>query len=284
MWYNIDMGRHKGSIAWNKGIPFSEESRLKMSLAHKGQHNSIKTEFKKDNPSWNTGLTKDTDDRLVKSAVANSKAQSGKVLSNATKAKIGLAATGKKHTDEAKSKISQANKGKHLTDKQKQVLSLTHKGIPSKCKGRTLSLETRDKISESVKLWFKQNPEKAKQNATKNGNKGAHSIQQTRLPTEIEGKLLNILNKILPGKYKYVGNRAFWINKGNPDFMNYEKKKLIEVFYPYYKIEQFGSIDNYKEVRHAQFAKRGFDTLFVSSDEIHPLKDLKERILEFNGV
>lgn len=37
----------KGQKAWNKGIPFSEETREKMSIADKGKHRSPATEFKK---------------------------------------------------------------------------------------------------------------------------------------------------------------------------------------------------------------------------------------------
>ncbi len=42
-------------IAWNKGIPRTQEEKRKMSLAHMGKHSSQKTEFKKGIIPWNKG-------------------------------------------------------------------------------------------------------------------------------------------------------------------------------------------------------------------------------------
>ncbi len=47
----------KGKPSWNKGIPMREETRRKLSLAEKGHHNSLRTQFKKGNITWNTGRT-----------------------------------------------------------------------------------------------------------------------------------------------------------------------------------------------------------------------------------
>lgn len=45
----------KGQIPWNKGKKASEETRLKLSLAHKGQRSSPATQFKKGQKPWNAG-------------------------------------------------------------------------------------------------------------------------------------------------------------------------------------------------------------------------------------
>lgn len=45
----------KGQIPWNKGKKASEETRLKLSLAHKGQRSSSATQFKKGQKPWNAG-------------------------------------------------------------------------------------------------------------------------------------------------------------------------------------------------------------------------------------
>lgn len=45
----------KGQTSIRKGIIMSDEQKNKLSLSHKGMHNSLNTEFKKGQPVWNKG-------------------------------------------------------------------------------------------------------------------------------------------------------------------------------------------------------------------------------------
>ena len=105
---------------WNKGIPFSEESKKKISAALKGNENS------KGHPSWNKGIH----------------------LTEETKRKISDAHKGIHHTEETKKKMSEALKGhesafkghKH-TEEAKKKISDIHKNRPDQSKS-VLCVET----------------------------------------------------------------------------------------------------------------------------------------------
>lgn len=58
-----------GKPAWNRGIPRSEETKRKISLANIGNTHG----FKKGHIAWNRGLTKKTDERVKTNAMAISK-------------------------------------------------------------------------------------------------------------------------------------------------------------------------------------------------------------------
>jgi len=47
----------KGNIPWNKGKNLSESHIKNLSISHKGNHSSPKTQFKKGNVPWNKGLS-----------------------------------------------------------------------------------------------------------------------------------------------------------------------------------------------------------------------------------
>jgi hypothetical protein len=91
-----------------KRKPFSEETRKKMSLTHKGM---IFSEEHKNNISQN-----------------NVKYWLGKHQSQKTKLKNSLAHIGKKHTEKTKRKMSIIHKGKKLSKEAKIKISLSHKG------------------------------------------------------------------------------------------------------------------------------------------------------------
>ena len=161
---------------------------------------------------WNKGLTKDTDSRVAKSAITNSKSQTGKIRSEAQKAKI-----------------------------------------------KKWCLEHIEILSRAGKAALMKNWEK---------------------PTQIEIKLSELLEEILPNNYKYIGDGQVWIARGNPDFININgKKKLIEVFHPYFKIKNHGSVEEYKRIRYAKFAPYGFTTLFISGEELKDKDNLVKKIM-----
>ncbi len=95
-------------------------------------------------------------------------------------------------------------------------------------------------------------------------------------PNKPEIFLTQLLNKILPNEYKYVGDGQFILGGKCPDFFNVNgKKKLIELYGDYWHKN-----DNPQD-RIDYFKKYGFDTLVIWESELQK-QDLKSRILEFN--
>ena len=102
------------------GYVFSEETKKKLSEAHKGKTHSEESKRKM------------------------SEVNKGKTLSEEHKIKLSEAKKGKTFSEESKRKMSEAHKGKTFSEEHKRKISETNKG-------RTLSEETRRKMSEARK-------------------------------------------------------------------------------------------------------------------------------------
>jgi len=63
-------GKKGFQVAWNKGRPWPEESRRKMSESHKDKHISPATEFKKGHLPWNTGRKRGPMPEVVKRKIS----------------------------------------------------------------------------------------------------------------------------------------------------------------------------------------------------------------------
>jgi hypothetical protein len=86
-------------------------------------------------------------------------------------------------------------------------------------------------------------------------------------PTSFEQKISDLCMKYhLP--FVYTGDGRMLINFKNPDFVNEKDKIAIEVFLNYFKIRDYGSIENYMKVRSETFAKSGYKTIFIREEEI----------------
>jgi very-short-patch-repair endonuclease len=148
----------KGNIPWNKGIPRREETKQKISEAHKGLKHS---QITKQKISINNARPMLGKHHTIKAKKKISLSKLGKKLSpfslehikkltqanrNITierRQKLINSLKGHIMTDETKRKISESNKGKHfLTQKQKKHLSEIGKG-------RKHSQETKRKMKES---------------------------------------------------------------------------------------------------------------------------------------
>ena len=125
----------KRKSSWNKGIPRSEETRRKISEAHRGKtlteehkkkiseghnHKKLSEEHKKrlseamkGKIPWNKGLTKETDERVRKYAEKISEGIKGK----------NHPMYGKHLSEETKNKISKSEKGKIVSDKTRKRMS-----------------------------------------------------------------------------------------------------------------------------------------------------------------
>lgn len=152
------------------------------------------------------------------------------------------------------------NKGKKLSEKHRENLSLSHKGKSTWCKGLKGIY-----IPGSEKGWFKKGHKYTGWNNGKQypkelypnyGMRGKRFTEETKLkmsstkkgklpknfdlffekrmkgfiknPTKLEKEFIELIEKNnLP--YKYVGNMKFRIGTKNPDFINEEEKKCIEI-------------------------------------------------------
>jgi len=86
-------------------------------------------------------------------------------------------------------------------------------------------------------------------------------------PSSYEDKISELCIKYnLP--FIYTGDGTFLIGHKNPDFINKEKRIAIEVFSDYYKIREYGSVKNYIKQREEYFAKYGYETIFITQNEI----------------
>lgn len=132
--------------------------------------------------------------------------------------------------------------------------------------GKKLSQKTKDKIGvASLKRW--------KNIVFVNKIKIARNLS----PNKTEMRLLDILQRILPNEYKYVGNFEVVLDGKCPDFINCNgQKKLIELFGDYWhKKSEVKSRTNH-------FKKYGYKTLIIWERELKNLTKLNIKILNFN--
>lgn len=202
---------------------------------------------------------------------------------------------GKHHSEETKKKISESNMGKHnMSEEHRQ--KLLRASI-----GRHPSEETRKKMSEARKrgpapMLGKHHSEESKrkmseaQKGKKCGEKNPfwgkrHSDEAIRKmfkatntkPNKCEKKLNEVLQRLLPDEYKYVGGGQFILSGKCPDFININgKKKIIEFFGNYWHQNESG------EERKGFFKEFGFETLIIWQNELKNMDMLSKKIIDFN--
>ena len=140
------------------GTHHSEETRKKLSIAHKGQS------------PWNKGIPSP---------------KKGIPLSEETRKKISTTKKGIPLPEETRKKISTTlkgrdpNKGTHLSEETKKKMSISLKGRPSPKKGIPLSEETKKKISlaHKIKVSIEGEVFNSLTEASKYYNKGKKTIR-----------------------------------------------------------------------------------------------------------
>jgi len=224
-----------------KRFPHSEETRRKMSMAHRGKCYRY---------GWHP--SEETKNKMCI-------AQQGKYVSEETKQKISIATKkamerycgenhpmfGKHHSKESKEKMRLANIGRVHSAETRAKLSAIGLGHPT-------SDETKKKISESILARY-QNPEYASKKLEAQGIK----------PNKAELYLWGVLDKHFPGEWEYVGDGQLIIGGKCPDFANVNgKKELLELYGRFY--HKF----NEAESRIAHFKKYGFHCIVVWEEEL----------------
>lgn len=236
--------------------------------------------------------------KIIKEETRNklSKALKGRVCSEERKQKLrdyykthDNPFKGKIHTSETKRTMSLAHRGKMPWNKGKSWSEETKSKISAKLQGNKLSMETRNKMSISRKGRYTSEITREKLSIALKGKKKAYPsfFKGKKLTIEHKNKILESLNRS-PNKFeekcitlfknhnlplRFVGGfkeKNFFIAGKVPDFVSTnDKKVIVEVFYEYFKIKQYGSIENYKKDRIDTFSRYGWKTLFFSTNEIN---------------
>ena len=190
----------------------------------------------------NTSFWKDKH-LTIESVRKRTESRNGWTPSNETKYRMSNAKIGKSRSEDTKKKISESHKGKYHTPEHNEKIS-------KKLKGRHVSPDTEFKKEDYQNEEFKKNHIK--------------KILQGLLkrPTSFEQKISSLCFKHnLPFVYK--GNGGFLINFKNPDFVNEKEKVVIEVFYSWFKIRDYGSVENYKEFCRRKYESAGWKFIFI---------------------
>jgi len=216
----------------------SKELRKKSSELRKGKHFSPKTEFKKGMVPWCKKYNDEEITDLYKK---------GNSINDISKI-IGC------HFSTAYDVLKKKNvsiKGSTYFNKGKTAWN----------KGRSFSKEVKEKMGlSSKKRW--ENPE-YREKTIKAQLKGL-----MKRPTSFEKKIAELcIENSLP--FVYTGDGRFLINFKNPDFTNYQDKIVMEVFYSWFKIRDYGSVENYKKHCIKKYNPAGWKVIFIDENEVN---------------
>jgi len=156
-------------------------------------------------------------------------------------------------SEATKKKISKLHKNIPKSEEHKKKLSLSHKG-------NKMSYETKRRLSKSQKLLW-QNP-KFKVPQLKKMMQGLRNR-----PTSFEKRIIHLCIKYkLP--FVYTGDGRMLINFKNPDFVNCQDRIIIEVFFSWFKIKSYGSVENYKEHCRKKYTSAGWGVIFIDENDL----------------
>ena len=220
---------------------------------------------------------------------------------------------GKKHSDETKKKMSEQRQGnkfalgsKH-SEETKNLFSIQRSGINNPIYGTHRSDETKQKIREKSLIHTK---------GEGNGMYGKHQSEEAKIKigikskekfkdpsvlekfrfkggnktkNKMEEKISILLVNLNINSFEFVGNYSLFINGKSPDFIDKERKLIIEFFGDYWHGEQFRK-DTYKdfksnkeheEDRVNHFKNEGYNCLIIWESEFKNIKQLEDKIVGF---
>ena len=196
----------------------------------------------------------------------------------------------------------QPNYGKHRTisEETREKLIKSHLGQKSWNKGTRGLLQLKHTEEWKIQNGIKQKGKKLSEDTIQkiiNSNLGKKRSKETRLkrkvgqiekwkdkeyrnnqlkrifeglnlrPTSYEKKISELcIENNLP--FIYTGDGTFLIGHKNPDFVNELNRIVIEVYHTYFKERDFGSCEEYEKQRGEYFAKYGWNTIFIRTNEI----------------
>ena len=183
-------------------------------------------------------------------------------------------------TEEWKQKISESNKGKKNSLEHIEKYKIWRK-------------EHHDQVNKAMSISLKkkwQEPEFRKKMLKIRKHQMTPEVVakiiktlEKRGITSLEQQIIDIIEKFkLP--FKFCGSGGLYIHARCPDFVDTgDKKMLIEVFYEYFKIKQYGSVEEYCKQRYAIFKQHGYETLFLAQKDLRILteEDIANQINNF---
>jgi G:T-mismatch repair DNA endonuclease (very short patch repair protein) len=97
------------------------------------------------------------------------------------------------------------------------------------------------------------------------------------------------LSSILGNNFKYIGDFSFWIDGKNPDFINEDKKLVIDFFGDHWHGEKWrqkhhndlSTNEEHELQRIEHFEKNGYHCLVIWEHELKDIEKVKEKINEF---
>ena len=179
---------------------------------------------------------------------------------------------GKEKAEKIIEKISRTERGKIVLEKSKEKMRKARMGKSYEdLYGEDKAKRIKEKHSKFMKEKWKD--ENYARLVCENSIKGLYNR-----PTTYEQKICSLCLKYnLPFIYK--GNGDFLINFKNPDFIDEKDKVVIEVFYSWYKLRDYGSIENYKKFCKNRYNPAGWKIIFIDENDLN-CKNWEERCLK----
>lgn len=161
---------------------------------------------------------------------------------------------------------------------------------PSCMRGKKQTEEAKRKIGVASKRSW-QDPEYPWNNMQFREEVGAKILKANCMrPTKPEKQVIRIL-KALSSNIKYVGDgkRENWISGKNPDFINKDKKQIIEVFGCFWHCcKKCGHLNKASQrqkdaSRISKFEELGYSVIVIWEHELSNLKVLTKKLTVFTG-
>ena len=208
--------------------------------------------------------------------------------SETTRRKMCVAHLGSHHSLETRLKISKANKGKNTWSKGKHLSKEHRKKIGCATALRNIgnvhSVETKRKIGLASKGRVLSEKTKGKisiGNIGKNaGKKQSREHIMKRLakiqvsPNNFEQRCFQYLERIYPGRFKYVGDGSILVCNRSCDFIDMENKIVVLCNGVYWHLGQFdlATTDKNKRLKEKiemiPFIEADYRVIFLWEDEI----------------
>jgi len=197
-----------------KGFKFSEESKLKMSISHKGHVHTEEQKLKISNSSKGKHLSKESKLKISAAKKGKPSNRKGVILSEETRRKMSNAQKGRisnrkgiPHTEEHKLRIGLGNKGKHHSEETKKKFSLIHGGTGIPYENTEYGAEFDNQLKEQVRFRDKYTCQICGCSQLENG-------RQLDVHHKDYDKLNNTLNNLISLCHschsKTNSNREYW--------------------------------------------------------------------------
>lgn len=214
--------------------------------------------------------------RKIGDALMGNKWNLGHIVSEETRKKISNTLRGQIFTEERCRNISHALRERKFTDEHKKKIGAAHVGMKR-------SPEARRKMSEVAMGKVRSEGTRKKMSMAKiESFKNSDYCRMMGCawglkPNKPETFLIELLDGLYPGEWKYTGDFSFIINGKNPDFVNCNgQKKIIELFGDYWH-----EGENPQD-RADKFSPFGYQTLVIWERELKNIGEVVKKIQVFH--